>query len=83
MSNVYSFTFFSLSLIFTLVAASILPLQDFMSLLEQKNVSFCLFSLALAPLLVELRWPVALHVLSLFLSFFSLSLYIYIPNLWT
>ena len=30
-----------------------------------ENVSFCFFSLALAPFLVELRWPVAL--LSLFL----------------
>ena len=37
-----------------------------------KNVSFCFFSLPLAPFLVELRWSVAL--LSLFLCF-SLSLY--------
>ena len=37
-----------------------------------KNVSFCFFSLAVAPFLVELRWPVAL--LSLFLCL-SLSLY--------
>ena len=38
----------------------------------KENVSFCFFSLALAPFLVELRWPVAL--LSLFVCL-SLSLY--------
>ena len=37
-----------------------------------KNVSFCFFSLAVAPFLLELHWPVAL--LSLFLCL-SLSLY--------
>ena len=38
----------------------------------KENVSFCFFSLALAPFLVELRWPVAL--LPLFLCL-SLSVY--------
>ena len=37
-----------------------------------ENVSFCFFSLALAPFLVELRWPDALNSLCLCLS---LSLY--------
>ena len=63
MSDVFLFTLFSLSLIFTRVAASISLLQNFILFLQ--NVSFCFFSLALAPFLVELRWPVAL--LSLFL----------------
>ena len=40
--------------------------------LPTENVSFCLFSLALSPFLVEPRWPAAL--LSLFLCL-SLSLY--------
>ena len=65
--------FFSLSLIFTLVAASISSLQNFMFFLQQKMSPFVFFfSLALAPFLVELRWPVDL--LSLFLCL-SLSLY--------
>ena len=74
MSDVFLFTLFSLSLIFTLVTASIPPLQKFHFVPPTKNVSFCFcfFSLSLAPFLVELRWPVAL--LSLFLCL-SLSLY--------
>ena len=64
--------FFSLSLIFTLVAASIPSLQNFMFFLQQKISPFVFFSLALAPFLVELCWPVDL--LSLFLCL-SLSLY--------
>ena len=72
MSDVFLFSFFSLSLIFTLVAASIPPLQNFVLFLQQKMSPLCFFSLAVAPSLVELRWPVAL--LSLFLCL-SLSLY--------
>ena len=68
MSDVFLFTLFSLSLIFTLVAASIPPLQSFILFLQQRMF----FSLTLALFLVELRWPVAL--LSLFLCI-SLSLY--------
>ena len=72
MSDVFLFTLFSLSLIFTLVAASIPPLQNFISFLQQKMSPFVFFPLALAPFLVELGWPVAL--LSLFLCV-PLSLY--------
>ena len=72
MSDVFLFTLFSLSLIFTLVAASIPPLQNFISFLQQKMSPFVFFPLALAPFLVELGWPVAL--LSLFLCL-PLSLY--------
>ena len=60
-----SLFFFSLSLIFTLVAASIPPLKKFHVVRPTKNVSLYFLSLALAPFLVELCWPVAL--LSLFL----------------
>ena len=71
-SDVFLFTLFSLSLIFTLVAANIPPLQNFKLFLQQKMSPF-VFSLSLQfSFLVELRWPVAL--LSLFLSL-SLSLY--------
>ena len=72
MSDVFLFTLFSLSLIFTLVAASIPPLQNFILFLQQKMSPFVFFSLALAPFLVEVGWPVAL--LSLFLCL-PLSLY--------
>ena len=68
----FLFTLFALSLIFTLVAASIPAATKFHFVPPTENVSFCFFSLALAPFLVELRWPVAL--LSLFLCL-SLSLY--------
>ena len=72
MSDVFFFTLFSLSLIFTLVAASIPPLKNFILFLKQKTSPFIFFSLALAPFLVELRWPVALHSLFLCLSFLSI-----------
>ena len=73
MSDVFLLvTLFSLSLIFTLVAASSPPLQKFHIVPPTENVSFCFFSLALAPFLVELRRPVALISLCLCLS---LSLY--------
>ena len=50
MSDVFFFPvfFFSLSLIFTLVAASIPPQQNFILFLQQKMSSFVFFSLALA-----------------------------------
>ena len=44
----FSFFFFSLSLIFTLVAASIPQQQNFILFLQQKMSSFVFFSLALA-----------------------------------
>ena len=44
----FPFFFFSLSLIFTLVAASIPPQQNFILFLQQKMSSFVFFSLALA-----------------------------------
>ena len=71
----------SLSLIFTPVAAAILifspPLQNFMLFLQQKKVSFVFFSLALALFLVQLRW------VSPYFLFFSVFLFLCIPNLWT
>ena len=76
-SHVFLFTFFfSLSLIFILVAASIsrflTAATKFHVVPPTKSVFFVVFSLTLALFLVELRWPVAL--LSLFLCL-SLSLY--------
>ena len=71
----------SLSLIFTPVAAAILifspPLQNCMLFLQQKKVSFVFFSLALALFLVQLRW------VSPYFLFFSVFLFLCIPNLWT
>ena len=76
MLGVSLFTLFLRSLIFTLAVASIPPLQNFILFLQQKMSPFVFsllsLSLALAPFLLELRWPVAL--LSLFLCL-SLSLY--------
>ena len=46
MSDVFLFTLFSLSLIFTLVTASISPLQNFILFLQQKMSPF-VFSLSL------------------------------------
>ena len=43
MSDVFLFTFFSLSLIFTLVATSIPSLQNFMFFLQQKMSPFVFF----------------------------------------
>ena len=77
MLDVFLFTFFSLSLIFTLVAASIQPLQNFILFLQQKISPFVFFSLTLAPFNVELLWPVA------YFLFFSVCLFLYIRNLWT
>ena len=68
--------FFSLSLIFTLVAPSIshflTAATKFHVVPPTKNVSFVFLSLALALFLDKLRWPFAL--LSLFLCL-SLSLF--------
>ena len=87
MSYVFSFTFFSLSLIFTLhwwpLAFLILlpPLQNFHVVRPTKRCFLCFLSLALdlsvALFLVELRWPAA------YFLFFSVFLLLYIPNLWT
>ena len=63
----FLFTLSSLSFIFTLVAASIPPLQNFILFLQLKMSPFVFFSLALAPFLVELGWSVALLSLFLFL----------------
>ena len=41
---------------------------------SNKNVSFCFFSLTLAPFNVELLWPVA------YFLFFSVFLFLYIQN---
>ena len=76
MSYVFLLTFFPLSLIFTLVAASIsyflTAATKFHVVPPTKNVSFVFYYLALALFPLELRWPVAL--LSLFLCL-SLSLF--------
>ena len=93
MSYVFSFTFFSLPLIFTLhrwrLAFLILspPLTNFHVVLPTKNVSFVFYlsffffflttTTTVALFLVEFRWPTA-HFL-----FFSVFLVLYIPNLWT
>ena len=73
MSYVFLFTFFfSLSLIFTLVASSIshflTATTKFYVVPPTKNFSFVFFCLPLALFLVELHWPVAL--LSLFFCLF-------------
>ena len=75
MSYVFLFTFFPLSLIFTPVAASIshfLTAATKFHVVPPTKISPLFFYLALALILVELRWPVAL--LSLFLCL-SLSLF--------
>ena len=88
MSYVFSFTFFSLLLIFTLhwwpLAFLILslPLQNFHVVLPVKNVSFVFYpSLktfsSVTLFLLELRWPAA------YFLFFSVFLLLYIPNLRT
>ena len=68
--------FFSLSLIFTLVAAStshfFTAATKFHVVPPTKNVSFVFFYLALALFLVELRWPVSL--LSLFPKFVDMTI---------
>ena len=80
MSYVFSFTFFSLPLIFTLnwwpLAFLILspPLQNFHVVLPTKKCLLCFLSLLLIPVtlfLAELRWPAA-HFF-----FFCLSLALY------
>ena len=86
MSYVFSFTFFSLPLIFSLhwwpLALLILspPLQNFHVVLPTKKCLLCFFisrSRSLSLFLVELRWPAA------YFLFFSVFLLLYIPNLWT
>ena len=72
-SYVFLFPFFSLSLIFTIVAASIslflTTATKFHVVPPTKSVSFVFsLSLALAVLLVELRWPF------LYFLFFSVCL---------
>ena len=73
MSYVFLFTFFSLSLIFTLVVASIFHFLKISPCSSHKKCLLCFFSLALALFLVELHWPVALlsHFLRLSLSLYS------------
>ena len=74
-SVVFLFTFFSLPLIFTLVAASIshflTAATKFSCCSPNKKCLLC------RSFLVELRWPVA------YFLFFSVFLFLYIPNLWT
>ena len=71
MSDVFLFTLFSLSLIFTLVAGNIPPLQNFILFLQQKMSPF-VFSLSLQ-LLFSLRFAdLSPHLL-----------FLCIPNLWT
>ena len=69
----FSLFFFSLSLIFILVAASIshflTAATKFHVVPPTKSVFFVFFSLALALFFVELRWPVALLSLSLYSKF--------------
>ena len=84
MSNVFLFTLFSPPLIFTLVVASIshfLTASTKFSCCTYKKMSPMFFYLSLQPsvalFLVEFRWPVA------YFLFFSVFLFLYIPNLWT
>ena len=76
--------FFSLPLIFTLVAASISHFHrrcEMFLLFFQQKMTPLFLSLALAlcrPFsFLELRWPAARFL------FFSVFLFLYIPNLWT
>ena len=83
----FSFTIFSLLLIFTLhwwpLAFLILspPLQNSHVVRPTKRCFLCFLSLALdisvALFLAELRWPAA------YFLFFAVFLLLYIPNLWT
>ena len=84
MSQVFLLPLFSLPLTFTLVAASIshfLTAATKVSCCFSNNFSFFSLSLSLqlsvAPILVELRWPVANFL------FFSAFLFLYIPYTWT
>ena len=70
MSHVFLFTFFSPPLIFTL---HWWPLAFLILLPPLQNFHAVLFAL----FLVELRWPAA------YFLFFSVFLFLYIPNLWT
>ena len=72
-----SLFFFSLSLIFTLVAPSIPSLQNFILFLQQK-MSPLVFSLSL-----QLLFQLSFAGLSPHFLFFSVFLFLYIPNLWT
>ena len=82
MSQVFLLPFFSLPLTFTLVAASIshfLTAATKFSCCFSNNFSFFSLSLqlSLAPILVELHWPVASFL------FFSAFLFLYIPYMCT
>ena len=85
MSDVFLLTLFSLSLIFTLVAAStshfVTAVTKFSCCSSNKKMSPLVFYLSLqtsvALFLVELRWPAA------YFLFFSVFLVLYIRNLWT
>ena len=72
MSYVSLFNLFSLSLIFTLVTASISHFPTAATkfhVVPPKKCLLCIFYLALAVFLVEFHWPVALLSLSLFSKF--------------
>ena len=71
--------FFSLSLIFTLVAASIPPLQNFMLFLQQKLSPF-IFCLSRS---LQLLFSLSFAGLSPYFLFFSVFLFLYISHLWT
>ena len=77
MSDVFLFTLSSLSLIFTLVASSIPLLQNFILFLQQKMCPF-VFSLSL-----YLLFSLSLAGLPNYFLFFSVFLFLYIPNLRT
>ena len=83
MSYVFLFPFFSLPLIFTLIAASnshcLSAATKFSCCFSrEKRVSFVfLLQLSVALFLVELRQPVAYSL------FFPVFLFLCIPNLWT
>ena len=72
---------FSLPLIFSLVTASIFSFSHrrykFMLLYQQKMAPYLSLLLSVALFLVEPRWPFA------YFLFFSVFLFLYIPNLWT
>ena len=89
MSYMFSFTSFSLPLIFTLVAATFPPFVTtatkfscFSSNQKMSLLFVCLFFISrsassLFLLFVELRWPAS------YFPFFSIFLFLYISNMWT
>ena len=78
-SYMFLFTFFSLSLIFNMVAASIshfLTAATKFHVFLNKRCLLCFFSLALALFLIEIHQPVSLLSLSLYSKFVGMTILI-------